>query len=230
MKISDYIAQNGVDSVAAFLKSSPDYAVFNLTWSSPEEILPACNRMGLITIDDVIAFVQRVNAAVGNTLAFANNVNPDLRLDLQAMKRISWPEIHAAIAAQVKLEPTLMLDHQDAKYFAPTKAQWEMIAKTCPSIRRRHSNSEVHDCDDFVRHFLGWLASKGYGNLAMGYCCTVHYFNGQAIGAHATVLVLDSDGKVWQIEPQSGALYAPLNPKLGGFFIADEAKAARLFF
>lgn len=230
MNVADYINQHGPAAVARAIEADPAFSVFNLMWGAPEEILPACQRLGLTTVDDVVGWVHRVNAAVGNPQAFVSNVDPDLKLDMAAMPTIQWPDIHKAVAEQCKTTDHFFLDHSDRTYRLPTKAQWDAIAAACPSHRRRHSRSEAHDCDDFVRHFQGWLASKGYGNLAHGFAATLHYRGTAFQGGHAVVLCVDADRKVWQIEPQAGKLFAADYAKLGGFFLADTVRLARLYF
>jgi|GEM_PF-5703968 len=230
MIVADYINQHGALAVAKTLESDAAFSVFNLMWGAPEEILPACQRLNLVTVDDVLAWVHRVNAAVGNPQAFISNVDPEFTIDLGSLPLIQWPDIHAAVAAQCKTTSHFFLDHADRAYRLPTKAEWDLIAQTCPAKRRKHSGTETHDCDDFARHFQGWLAAKGLGNVAHGFASTLHYRGDTLHGGHAIVLCVDADRTVWQIEPQNGKLYPASYAQLGGFFLADTVRLARLYF
>ena len=193
MLIADYIKQQGSQQVAKALSGDSYFAVFNLLWNSPDEILPACQRMNLVTTDDVLNWVNRVNVAVGDPKLFADAVDPDINLDIFSLPTIQWRDIHAAIAKDCKLADGYFLDHSDASYKLPTKEQWELIAKTCPSSRKRHTLTDTHDCEDFSKHFLGWLASKGLGNLACGQVVTLHYQGARVLGGHSVILAMDSD-------------------------------------
>ena len=230
MLLSDYINQHGAQSVARLVANDPAFSVFNLMWNSADEILPACQQMGLNTVDDVISWVHRVNQAIGNHGVFASIVDPDVSIDVNSLQQIKWADIHAAIAKSFVLEDGFFISNSDSAYRLPTKAQWEELASKCPSKRKRHAQTEAHDCDDFAKHFLGWLASKGLGNLACGQITTIHKMGTSILGAHAVCIVIDSDKNVWQIEPQNGKLYPANYAKLGGFIFADRITLARCFF
>jgi len=230
MNIEAYIKENGAASVAKALAGDEHFAVFNLLWNTPDELLPACKRMGFVTTDDVLAWVSRVNDAVGNPKAFADAVDPDINIDLFAMPTVQWRDIHAAVASTCKLTESFFVDHSDASYKLPTRVQWSQMAQACPSRRKKHTLTDTHDCDDFVKHFLGWLASKGLGNLACGHAVTIHYQGTRVLGGHSVVLVMDADQKLWMIEPQTGAMHDVNYPNNGGFLFATEVKLARLYF
>lgn len=60
--------------------------------------------------------------------------------------------------------------------------------------------SEVHDCDDFSFRLMGQYHTKPYSALAIGIAWSqVHAYN----------IIIDKDGLVWIIEPQTDELIAP---------------------
>jgi hypothetical protein len=102
---------------------------------------------------------------------------------------------------------------------------------TVPSGAFLSSSYLTHNCDDYVNAFRGWLATNGLGNTANGFCSLTMYDSaGNMMGGHAVVLVMDSDRKLWFLEPQNGKLYEPTYAKLGGMFFATSVKIARAFF
>lgn len=228
-ELTDAIRAAGPAAVADMLRNDPAWRVFNLLWEDPQEIIPAVERMGLTTLDAVVDWVQRVNAAVGNTAAFETLVDPAVPVTRMGMHIIPWPRLHEAIHATGLLAADCFLHNSDAEYRLPTKAQWDAIAAACPAARRKHSRSDVHDCDDFVRHAMGWLASHGMGNLAHAFGGTRHYRGETLTGGHAIVLVWDSTLTPWQWEPQAGRLFPADYAKLGGNIFATRVEYARIF-
>ena len=230
--LTDAIQAAGPANVAAVIGNDPSWRVFNLLWNSPEEIIPACEKMGWKTLEDLIAWLHTTTNAVGNAQAFEALIDPPLPgIDYWQLPTIQWRDIDIAMATDFTRREDFFRDHSDASYRAPTKAQWDQIAAACPSMRRKHSGNDVHDCDDFARYAWGWLAHKGLGNLAAGFCSTTAYRSGNMIGGHAVLLVVDSSKKAWAWEPQNGKLYAPKDAiKLGGHLLADEIRLARAYF
>lgn len=228
-QLTDAIAQAGPDNVANAIRNDPSFAVFNLLWEQPGQIASACNTMGWQTLDELLAWLRATATAVGNTSAFATLVDPPAPTTLAGMATAPWPELHKAIHATGLLATDCLLHNSDATYHLPTKAQWEAIAAACPSSRWKHSGSEDHDCDDFVRMALGWLSAKGLGNCAAATAATRHYWANSPTGGHAVVLVWDDTLTPWQWEPQAGTLHPATFAKLGGNFLATRVEYARVF-
>lgn len=229
--LTDQIRDFGPEATAEALTAMPDMALFNLAWSTPAEIIPAVDALGLDSIDAVTAWTNRVNTAFGLSRdAFVALVDPPVTMRLQSMPTIDFAEVHKAIAAQCSLRDDFRIDQSDRTYRLPTKGQLEQLAATCP-IKRRKWVADSNDCDDFVKGFLGWLAFNGLGNIAAGFCSITSYdASGAMVGGHAVVLAMDDSLKLWFIEPQNGRLYEPTYAKLGGYFLAKSVKLARVFF
>jgi hypothetical protein len=229
-QLTDMIHAHGPEKLAKELEANPEFAVMNLMWSGPEQLIPMCNAMQWQTVDDVVAWVGRVNAALGKPGTFVDLVDPVVTLDIKTLPVITWPKIHEALAMQLSLDTDLQIHHGDATYRLLTKQQWTELAAKCPSKRKKWV-ADLHDCDDHVKHFLGWLASKSLGNLAAGNVVTRHYVGSTPSGSHALVAVLDIEHKVWLIEPQSGLLFSPAEAvRLGSNFFANRMTVARVFF
>lgn len=228
-QLTDYLQQTGLDTVAEVLRTAgPEWRVFNLLWSDPQELPAVCAGMGWQTVDDVNTWVQRVNEAIGNTQAFEELIDPAVPYTTTGMKKTPWHPLHVAIHATGTLASDCFLHNSDLEYFLPTKAQWEVIAALCPSKKLKHVG-EPHDCDDFARHALGWLAAKGLGNCASAFAGTRHYMNQFLLGGHALVLVWDDTLTPWQWEPQSGRLFPATAPSTGPFPLATRVEYARIF-
>lgn len=228
--LTDAIREAGPDAVARVIAGDPDWRLFNLLWSTPEEIIPACDRMDWQTLDELVAWVQAVNAAMPNRAEFVELVDPAIPFTLDGMPTTDMPTIHKAIVDQAKLTAEFRIDQSDNWYRKPKKAQWELLAQLCP-INRRKWVAETGDCDDYARAFQGWLASHGLGNLVNGFCGLTHYdLFGNIVGGHACVLVMDDTGKLWNLDPQTARLYEVTNPRIGGFLTAKSVRIARAFF
>lgn len=228
--LTDAIREAGPHAVARAIKDEPDFQVFNLLWNSPEELIPACDKMGWQTLDELLAWVRSVNAAVHNQLAFVDLIDPGVPFSLEGMPTTDMPTIHKAIVDQTQTRDDFFIDQSDAAYHLPTKAQWEMLARLCP-VNRRAWVANTFDCDDQANMFRGWLAAKGLGNLAQGFCgLTMYDFNGAMIGGHAVVLVMDDTHKLWFLDPQTARLYEVTYPKLGGAIFGKTVKIARALF
>ena len=133
---------------------------------------------------------------------------------------------------QCLIRDDVWFDQSDATYRLPTKEMLEKLATEFPGRTRKWLDTR-HDCDDFVRAFIGWLASNGMGNLACAFCTQTPYRNGEMIGGHATVIAVDNLLKVWIIEPQAGLLFEPKSlaaARLGGYWMADSMRLARVYF
>lgn len=229
-ELTDAIKAAGPESVAAGIANDPTFRIFNLLWNSAEELIPACDRMGWQTLDDLLAWVRNVNTAIGDTTTFEALIDPPVSLDLSAMPTVDMPTIHAAVVAQCKLRDDFFIDQSDALYRLPTKSQWELLAASCP-IKRRKWAAETMDCDDYTNAFRGWLASKGLGNLAQGFCgMTMYDYQDDLMGGHAVALVMDDTRKLWWLEPQFGKLYEVTHARLGGMIFAKTVKIARAYF
>ena len=228
-ELSDAIREAGPQTVARAIKDDPEWQVFNLLWSAPEEIAPACDKMGWQTLDELLAWVRSVNAAVSKQLAFVDLIDPIIPFTLEGLPTTDMPVIHKAIVDQATVRDDFFIDQSDARYHLPTKSQWDMLAKACP-INRRQWVAETMDCDDYARAFMGWLATKGLGNLAQGFCAITSYgADGAMCGGHAVVLVMDNTYKLWFLDPQTARLYEVTYPRLGGAIFAKSVKIARAF-
>jgi len=228
-QLTDAIREVGPAAAAAAIANDPTWRVFNLLWTTPEEIIPACDKMGWQTLDDLVSWLQRVNLAVGDAAAFEYLVDPPAPASIGGMKTIAWPKLHESIFATGLLSTDCLLHNSDGQYHLPTKVQWDAIAAACPTKRRKAAGGELYDCDDFVRAAQGWLAQKGLGNLAAAFAATRHYLGATATGGHAVVLVWDANLTPWQWEPQTGILHPAAYPKLGGNFLAQRVEYARVF-
>lgn len=229
-ELSEAIEAFGTERLAEVLSSQAEFQVLNLTWSTADEIIPALASMGFTTLDQVLTWVRNVNAALGNPSAFVYLIDPPVPVSLAGMPTVDMPVIHQAIVDQGKTRDDFFIDQSDRTYCLPTKAEWDLLAATCP-VKRRKWVAESFDCDDFSRAFLGWLAMNGLGNTAAGFCAiTMYDFGGTLIGGHAVVLVMDADKKLWFLDPQTAKLYEVTYPKLGGAIFGKTVKIARAFF
>lgn len=227
-ELTEAINAAGADTVAATILADPVWAIFNLTWRRPAEIALVCDRLGLRTLDDVVQWVQRVNAAVGDAQAFAQLVNPAPAVALADCKQIAWPDIHLALANTGLLAADAMLHQSDATYHAPSVDVWRQVAAACPASRHGYK-PETMDCDDYVNAARGWLATHGLGNLAAFFCATRHYRDANLLLGHAVVLVVDETMTPYQWEPQSGVIHPITFPRLGKAWLANRVELARVF-
>lgn len=228
--LKDAITAFGADNLADALRANVDFGVLNLMWSDPQELIQDLDAMGFCTVEQVLEWVQNVNFALKNPAEFVRLVDPVVPITLAGMPTTDMPAIHKAIVSQAKVRADFFIDQSDATYRLPTKQQWETLAKLCP-VSRRKWQAETMDCDDYVNAFRGWLATNGLGNTAQGFCSLTMYDNaGNMMGGHSVVLVMDSDRKLWFLEPQNGKLYEPTFAKLGGMFFATSVKIARAYF
>ncbi|MCR4333913.1 MAG: hypothetical protein NUV60_02800 [Patescibacteria group bacterium] len=219
-------------TLSKVLLQQDDWKIFNLLWTDPGQISQACDAMGWQTTEEVIAWVARVNTAVGNTQTFVSLIDPPTRVDYDLLPSIEWARIHEAIVAQCNIRDDFFVERSDAVYRLPTKAQLDYLAQACP-IRRRTWAQERMDCDDYARAFIGWLASNGIGNIVNGFAATTAYRQGELQGGHAVVLVMDDTRALWALDAQQGRLYAPKSreaAKLGRYILADEMRVARAYF
>jgi hypothetical protein len=230
-QLSEAIAAAGPQAVARAIASDPAWRVFNLLWTTPDEIAPTCKAMGFETVADVAGWVQRVSAAMGETAAtFERLIDPPLDINPALLPSVPFPVIHQAIVDQCQRRDDFFIEQSDAAYKLPTRQQWEQLAQAFP-MRGRKWVADSGDCDDFVKAFAGWLSMRGLGNLAVAFCA-INPVNaaGDVIGGHAVALVMDADRKLWFCEPQDGKLYPPNYARLGGYFMAAGVKLARCFF
>jgi len=231
-QLSDLIRTYPPEKLAPELRAYPDFRILNLLWSDPSQLIPMCEKMGWNTVEDVSAWVVKVNAAIGNTSAFVSMIDPHIDIDYDALARVDFAAIHRAVNEQCNIRSDVWFDQSDATYRLPTKEMLQKLATEFPGRTRKWLDTR-HDCDDYVRQFLGWLAANGVGNLACAFCTQTPYRSGSMIGGHATVIAVDNLLKVWIIEPQDGVLYEPKSiqaARLGGYWTADSMKLARVYF
>lgn len=230
-ELEAFIAAYPPERLALELESDPAFAMFNLCWTEPQEIAPACAALGLATKEDALRFVIGLQDAVGAAgPAFVNQVDPRIPVSYDSLAMVDWPVIHEAIAKQFKLHSSFRVDQSDRSYRLATHEQLMQIAALCPARRRRWA-AERMDCEDFTRAFLGWLAGKGFGNLAIGFCGYLAFdWFGALVGGHAVALAMDTDHRLWLIEPQNGQLYPADYVKLGGFSAAARIELTRAIY
>ena len=229
-QLTDAINAAGPHTVARAIKDDPAFQVFQLLFDTPEELIPACEKMGWQTLDELLAWVRGANDAIGNTAGFVDLVDPPVPFGLAGLPKVGMPIIHQAIVDQGKTRDDFFIDQSDATYHLPSKAQWEILANLCP-VTRRNWVADVFDCDDRVTAFRGWLATKGLGNLAQGFCSISMYDSlGNLTSGHAVVLVMDDTHKLWFLDPQPGRLFEVTYPRLGGNIFAKTVKIARAYF
>ena len=230
MLVSDYIAQHGAGAVASILRQTPAFCVFNLAWHTPDQILGLCDALGLLSVEDVQRYVTGVNSAIRYPTAFADAVRPIPAINYDTMPTIEWPAIHESLFNAGVLAADVKLLNIDRAYRLPIRSEWESIGKMFPGRGRKHTGSDRHDCDDFTKEFLGWLASCGLGNLAAGFCVTRHFAGTTLTGGHALALVAINGEPMHFLEPQDGRLYPLTYTRLGGNMFADRVEIAALTF
>lgn len=233
-ELQDYIKARTPAAVAADLRAAadrhPGWAMFNAFWTDPAEIAAAARALQLDTLADATRFADQLRDAMGQRAYAARDlVQPRFDLDPATLRTVPWATVHQALAAHVPMRADRVIDNADATYRLATRAQLERIAAAASASRRQWRDT-AHDCDDFVKDFLGELARAGLGNLAIGFGGTTHYLGAQVLGGHAVALAVDADLRVWFIEPQTGKLHPPTTAWLGGFTFADRVLLARAFF
>lgn len=230
--LKEFITNYPIETLVDDLKNNKDMQVFNLLWKDSSQLLQIAEKFNWQTEQDVWNWVIAVNSAIGKVDEFVALIDPSINLPpYSTLPTIAWTDIHQLFNSQMAISSSAKIHNSDGTYRLLTKEQWTQVAALCPSHRFKHSRSEQLDCDDFVQIFRGWLAEKGYGNCAAGLIGTLHYFNGNMSGGHATIGVIDTDRKVWIIEPQTGKIYAPNDvPKLGGNILANKAEIVLMIF
>lgn len=188
-QLTDAIREVGPAAAAAAIASDPAWRVFNLLWATPEEIIPACDKMGWQTLEQLLAWVQTTASAIGDSVAFEALIDPPAPVTTAGMKTTPWPPLHVAIHATGLLSADCLLHNSDGTYFLPTKVQWDQIAAACPSAKRKHSGTENMDCFGSTHP----VQSKMDGVVAWKTIEQVH----RAHQAGRAVQVLDKSGE-WQ--------------------------------
>ena len=233
-ELQDYIKTRTPAAVAVELRAMavthPGWEFFNTLWTHPAEIAPAARALHLDTRADAARFADGMRDALGPRAYVLRSLTaPRFDVDLSTLRTVDWLTVHQALAAHVPMRSDRLIEHADARYRLATRQQLEAIAAATAASRRPWVN-ETHDCDDFVRDFLGELARNGLGNLAVGFAGTTHYLGGAMLGGHAVAIAVDADLRVWFIEPQTGKLHPPTTAWLGGFTLADRVLLARAYF
>lgn len=208
MLIADYIRQHGADAVAAALLGDPNFAIFNLCWHAPADILPACNALGLTTVEEASAFALSLKSDKASTFASLARPKPPVASDAPVTV---WPEIHNLFGDAGLLAPSALVTHSDRNYLKPSYDEVVALAAAFPGKNRKW-REEIHDCDDFTDEFLGWLASIGYGGYAFGFAGILLYSGDTLLGGHAVAAVLTRDRGLQWVEPQGGTVL-PLDYK-----------------
>lgn len=233
--LSDAIREYGPDNLAKVLTEQAHthagYRFFNLLYTEPSQIARACDRLGFTELPSFMAWADKVRDNLGAQVgAIEALIDPPIGVDLSACPTVEFPEIHKAMTEQATLRDDFFVDQTDRTYRLPTKAQWDKLAWSYPGGTKRWVETD-NDCDDFANGFRGWLAMQGMGNLANGFCGITPYDSaGEIIGGHAVVLVMDSDKKIWFLDPKEGKLYPPTKASLGSYFFAASVKIARAYF
>lgn len=226
MLISSYIAIHGEDAVATALQSDPNFAIFNLCWHSPADILSACNALGLTTVEEASAFALSLKSDKAAVFAALARPRPILSPDAPVTV---WPEIHNMFGDAGLLAPTAKVDHSDRNYKKPSYDECVALANAFPGRNRKYI-AEALDCDDYVDEFIGWTSGLGYGGYAFGFAAIMLYNNDYALAYHAVVSVLTRDRGLMWIEPQGGHVL-PLDYKMfAGQWFCNRVLTHRLIF
>lgn len=221
-ELTDAIARTGAARVQADLQAAGNthagWKLLNLLWPEPQMIAPAADALGLTTMAQAQQLADQLRDAVGmpRATALERLLNPALPgINLADLQRVEFTTIHRAVVAQTRQRADFAIHQSDRYYHLPTRAMLEQIAAAQPFTARQWTE-ETQDCDDFARMFLGWLASKGLGNLAIGFAGLTYYgWGGEVLGGHAVAMAVDDTGAVWFIDPRVRGLHSPMGFRLG---------------
>lgn len=191
-----------------------------------ECLVDACNDMGLRTVGQVSAFVDRCSLSYAEVQGTFPAVPPIAGTDV-AMTRISF---HAA--SQFALARTSLgdpgdyrIEHNDRTYKAVPQADAERLAAAFPW--RSAELYRTNDCEDVVSLFRGWVVQQGYTNLAVGLAGLFMYQYGRFTHGHAVPFIYTTADKVLLID--AGKALPANTVKFAGNTTSTSTKLARLY-
>lgn len=229
MPISDWIAQHGLDAAWQYLLTTPGFALLLRGMPTKHHIQPGLARLGITTVEQLNATVAAIQHNVPSHRVLADMISPRPPFELHRSTKLPFnPTIHALINQQYDTTPVVpeRFWHDDSVNSLLPYAELKWLADHNPGIQYQwNSGDERRDCDNSVRLFLGWLASMGLDDTAIGHARTLHYQGAKLLYVHAVALGVDDQQRVWQIDTMYGGLHPPTECNLGN---ASSQRADRL--
>lgn len=228
--VADYVRMTGAQVVwASVLRNAQTNAGWLLIARRavfPECLVDTCHDMGLRTLGQVTAFVDRCNLSYAEVQGLLPSVPPIVGFDV-AMTRISFHAVQQfAIARRSQGDPgDYVVEHNDRTYKAVPQEDAERLARAFPW----HSAElyRTNDCEDVVSLFRGWIVQQGYTNLAVGLAGLFMYQYGRFTHGHAVPFIYTTADKVLLID--AGKALPANTVKFAGNTTNTSTKLARLY-
>lgn len=212
--LADWILDHP-DQAWTAVQLDPHYSFVKENTSTVEEVADFVIQMGWETLQEA-----------DTALLVLNKYNPyqfisDIGIHRDDLENTFWPSIHVTIfqatnaAKDTKVtlaeyppknSSGLRLVNSDFTYGLFTEAQLRYVASKTPSSGLVWQEERM-DCDGFAWAMKGWLAINGLENTAVAPVYFKAYKDDTFLGAHAMLMALDTNFKVWLIEPQNGKMY-----------------------
>lgn len=184
-----------------------DYESGGSNYTHPDGFIALCKRHGFPEWPDLERFGLAVQGTTWEPQAFVDSIDvpwPDgINIEWKAVTYI-WQGI---VATGFPIDKMNGIDiGEDIEYGLVSDADLMRLIETSPSDRYKYI-PERRNCNDFARRlFQGWLAVKGYGNLAIGWLMAdFTKDNGEKTG-HMVCWALTKENNIWVFEPQSDAI------------------------
>lgn len=217
---------------AEAIRTDPALAIIRAGCLSPRHLASLCERMKLDTLDQAVAWVQRLNSAVADVQGFADWLCPAPSFPVDYLTRRPWNALHSIIdertANGIPGHPVRLLPYPeqcrirqtDGWHALPSERQLRELVDKCPTHWTDYV-PERNDCDDQARHARAWLTRWGLGNLCVFECDYLAYAGDSddtLIGGHSLLLCVTDDLRLWWWDPRysDGALQPITFLQFGG--------------
>ena len=214
----DAVWKQTIGAIRIGLGLSADDSVSTIT---AEQVANVCSRAGYNTVEEL------TTAITSGRLDFIKL--SERKPIIKTTEQVNHDTIRDAIQRSkgYKASPNVRWYQKDMSYHLLTEDDLNEILLYTPDLTKQY-RATVNDCDDFQKQYLGWLASKGLGNVSIGFCSTLHLNGGVVKGSHAACFVVyrKKDGTIVanHLEPMNGRLTHFSDLTIGGFWLAPEVQ------
>jgi len=126
---------------------------------------------------------------------------PECDIDPPSPKEdMNHSEVYTILRAELGDECKIYLS--DVDYKTTTKEEIQRFLANDDTNLYNYIG-EYYDCDDFSFRLHGKLSVPGWGDLTFG----IFWVGMPGGGGHAVNIFIDSDSKVWCVEPQTDDIY-----------------------
>ncbi|MGE0329716.1 MAG: hypothetical protein AB7P37_03375 [Ramlibacter sp.] len=211
--VTDYVTMRGAAAVFADVRKlateDSGWLFVSRQWTTPAEIVPACARLGWVTVGQVDQVAQLIGQVDYRTIHTATARTALPSFTVQGVPTITASDMHmgcivpaARATANCGIAPGHAAVPTDGVKHLLTASQWDELLEAFPGgADVAEFEYGKRECEEFAFDLYSWLGTVGMGTASHGIAWLQMFSNGAKLrSGHVTNICVTQDRRVWWLD------------------------------